>query len=136
VRVLQCVAAAGLLCKRHLQDLRLQLRGDGGRAARRVLPQRIDAALQEPASPQRDLTAIQVDLAGDVLVLPALRRQQNHPSALLKPRLDTPAFGQRLQLALGRDIQINPLSNTHRSSLLRHSSMPTGIRSSTFGAVH
>jgi hypothetical protein len=35
------------------------------------LSQRIDATLHEPASPQRDLTAIQTNLQGDLLVLPA-----------------------------------------------------------------
>src|SRR5437867_3091562 len=122
----------------HLQDLRLQLGRHGGRTtrARRVLPQRIDATLQEPASPQCDLTAIQADIDGDLLVLPALRSQQDHSSPLLKPRLDTPALGQHPQFALGTSIQFDLLGNPHRSSLLAYSSMPREISSLTFTPLH
>jgi hypothetical protein len=103
VRVLQCVAAAGLECSVTCQMSRLHLGRDGGRAprARCVLAQRIDAALQEPLAPQRHLTTVQSNLVGDVLVLPAWAASRSRERAAERLRLDASALGQDPQLALG-----------------------------------
>jgi hypothetical protein len=88
--------------QRHLQDARLHLGRDRGRATRswRILLQRLDPALQEAASPQRHLTTIQADLGGDVLVLPALSGQQHDAGSLLNSRLDAAPLGKNKQCAV------------------------------------
>jgi hypothetical protein len=122
-----------------VHDARLHLAGDRRRAARarRILPQRVNAALQKAAAPQCDLASVQTDLHGDVLVLQALRSQQDDLCALAKPRLDAAPLRQDAKLPLRLSIQIDRLGNSHRPALLREvSSMLATISSTISGALH
>jgi hypothetical protein len=127
-----------LVVQRGLHDPRLHLGRDRGRptTARRVLAQRIDAAVKEALAPQRHLAPIQARLDGDVLVLPTLGGQQNHERSLLQSRLHRSAFGKHTQLPLGELIQFDRLGNPHRSSLLGRWSMPSHLSSTTSRALH
>ena len=70
-----------------LDDACLHLGRDRGCAARAwgVLAKCLDATLQEPPAPQRDLAAVQMNLSGNLLVLPALGSKQDHRGSLLQP---------------------------------------------------
>jgi hypothetical protein len=78
--------------------------------------QRVDAAFQEAAAPQRDLPAIQGNLGGDIFVLPALRSQQHDARSLLNASLDAATLGKDAQLALRGGIQLDRRGYSHRSS--------------------
>ena len=127
-----------LLMQRRVDNARLDL-GCHPRCASRarcILQQCRDAAAQKASAPQRHLPPIELDLAGDFLVLPAFGGEHNDLGALLNARFHAPALGEDSQLTFGLRRQLDLLGNSHRSTLLERSRVPTIISSQTYSAVH
>ena len=126
------------LDQRDVDDARLHLGRDRRRAPgpRCVLSQRVDAAVEKPLAPPRDLAPIQIDFDRDLVVLPATGGQKNQSGTLLKPGVDPAALGQRPQFTLCSGVQFNRLRNSHRSSPLGRWNMPRQLSSATSRALH
>ncbi|MEO8923665.1 MAG: hypothetical protein ABI330_12730 [Caldimonas sp.] len=114
------------------------------------MQQRLDTAFNEAPAPQRDLASIEIDLNGNVLVLPALSGKQNHSGALLHTSLNAPALGRCAAPArparpsacawkmrpLDLRVQFDTVGNSHRSSLLERMSVQHDISFINSSALH
>jgi hypothetical protein len=86
---------------------------DRRRATRQVALDAFQPCLQIPIAPARHLHAPNAELPGNLLVLQALRSQQNDPRALRKPHARAPGARQPRQLRLLLIGQSNRRCNPH-----------------------
>ncbi|KWT70558.1 hypothetical protein APY03_6695 [Variovorax sp. WDL1] len=98
--------------------------------------QGLHPAFQEALAPQGHLAAIQIDLGGDVLVLPALGGQQHDLGALLNTSLHAASSRQGRQLSFDNNIQFDPWGNAHGCDLHPSRSVPHQISSIISSALH
>ncbi|MDN8618145.1 hypothetical protein QZH52_34160 [Variovorax ginsengisoli] len=107
----------------------------GAPGTRCIVQQGLHPAVQEALAPQGHLAPIQIDLGGDVLVLPALSGQQHDLDPLLRASLDAASARQGRQLSLNSGTQFDSWSNAH-DDLRRGRGVPHQISSTLSSALH